>query len=132
MPDERKTAWDRIGDDRCPKCVTLEKRCQELEEQISLLDKRVETLQVHSSNLYPAQTEGVEKNRCVACNKHLYNEGYYSNSPWQKKSRIDLKFCPGRSWWRKKCPPGPHMHRYCSYCGARWNEVLIKQPIGGV
>lgn len=73
----------------------------------------------------PPYQEVSDRARCLHCNIHMYrkdNDGLY-----YRKHQEDDKFCSGRVKGilfdtNKNCPPFPHMHRICAWCGAKWVE----------
>lgn len=102
------------------------RRCGELEARLAAYE---------AAKLWPHQS--FSKNpQCIACGDQLYKEG--DKGGFQKKrpdvAGDDETFCEGRQvvvggafWWRKRvwaCPPKPHLHRHCGWCGARWLEEM--------
>lgn len=88
------------------------------------LRARLSTLESYAKTLRPYQ-HFTTNAKCIACGCGLFFEK--RDGTHVKYSTKDDRYCPGTGLFRPACPPIPHMHRYCGYCGASWFEKTAEQ-----
>lgn len=107
-----------MGDPYRFQCPT----CEELRQKLA----RYEGHGHKQPKLWPKRQFWDKKTCCVYCDASLVLDS--PRRGWlMKRSHQDGIACTGRRSLlalRWKCPPVPHLHRYCSQCEGRWIEAI--------
>lgn len=111
------------------KLKEADEETETMAEEVRALQKAVTPGEFHKVDLtilHPYQRDPISA-RCLVCLGSLF---YREKDATVRRSTTDIRVCRGRHWlWRRSCPEGPHLHRYCAICHARWFEAKTEDGL---